>query len=124
VTQHSRLEIAAATVGIDQAAVGGLCDCIDREVAAPQVLGERHLGSKADFEAAIARRDFAFEAGERVFLVALRMQKHREVAPDLSIVEPQHFLARAADHDPIAFLDGQSQQAVPNRAANQIHLHR
>ena len=51
------------------------------------------------------------------------MQKHREVAADFAIIQAQQLLAGAADDDPVAFLDRQPQQGVPNRSANQIHLH-
>jgi len=60
---------------------------------------------------------------QRVLLVSQRVQKHRKVAADLAIFQTHQLLARAADHHPIAFPDGHAEQGVPNRSANQIHLH-
>ncbi len=51
------------------------------------------------------------------------MQEHRKVAAHFAVLQAQQLIARAAHHDPVAFLDRQAEQSVPNGAANQIHLH-
>jgi hypothetical protein len=51
------------------------------------------------------------------------MQEYGKVASDLAKVPAQQFFPGSADDDPVPFLDGEPEQAVPNRSANQIHLH-
>ncbi len=53
---------------------------VDGEVAPLQVLLQGHVGREQRGEAAIAGRDLALEARQRVLLVRLRMQEHREFA--------------------------------------------
>ena len=101
-----------------------LCDRIYGEVAAREVLLQRHLGTELDREAAVAGRHLALEPGERVFLVSFGMQKHRKVAAHLAVIHALERVARAADHDPVAFLDRKPEQGVSNCSADQIHLHR
>ena len=61
---------------------------VDRQVAARQVLFQRDVGSAWNDEAAVAGRRLALGARERVFLVRLRMQEDREVAPDRRVARP------------------------------------
>lgn len=98
-------------------------DGVDGEIAPAQILFEGDLRSKFHGEAAVARRDLALEARQRVFLVGLRMQEDREFAPHFAKIVTQQLFTRCADHDPVALFHGQAQQAVSNRTANQIHLH-
>ncbi len=108
---------------VDQRAVGRLGDGVDGQIAARKIFFERHFRPEFDGESAIAGRHLALEPRERVFLVSVGMQKHRKVAADLAIFQAQQLLAGAADDDPIALLDGEAEQGVPNGSANQIHLH-
>src|SRR5690606_34225218 len=82
VAQYALLQVAAAAERIDQAAVGRLCDRVDGEVAAAEVLLQRHGRVGIDDEAAMAAPGFALGACPRVFLVALRIPGHRAVAAD------------------------------------------
>ena len=122
--QHACVEIAPPFMRIVQGAVGRLCDGVDGQVAPPQVFDQRHPRAEFDGEAAVAGSGFTFQAGQRIFFVGDGVQEHREVASHFPVAEPQQFLARGADHHPVPFLDGQPEQGIPNRAADQIHLHR
>ena len=42
---------------------------------------------------------------------------------EISLSRGEHLRAAGADHHPVALLDRQPQQGIPNRAADQIHLH-
>ena len=80
-------------------------------------------GENCVVEAAVAGRDLALEARERVLLVRLRMQEHREFAADALVALAHELLGSCADHHPVALADRQAEQPVPNRAANQVDLH-
>ena len=103
--------------------IAGLCDGIDGQIAAREILLESDLRPELDRKAAISGRCLSLAPGQRIFFVGLGMQEHGEVAAHFAIFETQQFVAGAPDHHPVAFLDGQTQQRVSNRAANQIHLH-
>ena len=122
-TQHPRIEIAPAAMGIEQRAVGRLGNGIDGQIAARQIFLERDLRPEFDRKSAIAGRHLALEPRQGMLLVSVGMQKHRKVPADFPIFQAQQLLSGAADDDPIAFLDGQAEQGVPNGSANQIHLH-
>ncbi len=123
VPQGARVDVALAAVGIDENALGGLRHGIDGEIAAREILLERHLGAELHRESAIARGDLALAAGERVLLVGVGVQEHRKVSSHFPIAELLELLPRAADDNPITLLDGKPEQPVPNGSADQIHLH-
>ena len=122
-TQHSGLEVAPAAEGIDQRTVCRLSNGIDGQIAACQIFLEGDFGTEVDGESAITGCHLALEPRQCMFFLSVGMQKHRKVAPDFAVIPAQQLLARPTDDDPVSFLDGQSQQGVPNRSANQIHLH-
>ena len=122
-TQQARVEIAFTAMGIEQRTVRRLGNGVDGEVAACKILFERDFGPEFNREAAVAGGHLALEPRQRVLLVSIGVQKHREVASDFAIIQAQQLLARAPDHHPIALLDGLPKQGVPNGSANQIHLH-
>ena len=121
--QHAGFDVAPAAEGIDQRAVRRLSNGVDGQIAASKILLESDFGTEVDTEAAIAGTHLALEPGQCVFLVSLGMQKHRKVASDFAIIQAQQLLPGSAHDDPVSLLDGQPQQGVPNRSANQIHLH-
>ena len=116
-------EIARAVERIDDAALLVLRHRVDRQVAALEVLLERHVGSGVELEAVIAARGLALGARERVFLFRLRVQEHREVPADGLVAELHHLLGRRADHDVVAVLHRQPEQLVAHGAADGVDLH-
>ncbi len=124
VAQHPRLDVTRAAPGIDQrAAVLVAGDGIDGEVAALQVLFQRHRRIGVDDEAAVAAPALALGARQRVFLAGMRVQEHREVAADGLEATCLHLLLGGADHHPVAVARIQPQQPVADRAADQVGLH-
>jgi hypothetical protein len=75
---HARGEVGAAAVGIDQRAAFILGNGVDGQVAAQQVVFQRHLGCGMHHEAGVARRRLALGARQRVFLVAFADGGRRE----------------------------------------------
>ena len=108
---------------VDDAALLVARDRVDREVAAREVLLERHVGRGVELEAVIAARGLALGARERVLLVRLRMQEHREIPADGLVAELDHLLGRRADDDVVAVLHRQAEQLVAHRAADGVDLH-
>ena len=72
---------------------------------------------------AVARRGFAFCAGQGIVFMGDRVQKNREVFADR--LEPlcDHLFRRRAHDDPIAVFDGQAQQDIPHGTADQVGFH-
>ena len=96
---------------------------VDREVAAREVLLQRHVGRGVELEAVIAARGLALGARERVLLLRFRVQEHREILADRLVAELHHLLGRRADHDVVAVLHRQPEQLVAHRAADGVDLH-
>ena len=82
------------------------------------------LGLGVEGEAAIARAGLALGARERVLLVRVRMQEHREVAADGDVAVVEHVLDVGADDDPVAIDDRMAEQRIAHRAADEVAFHR
>src|SRR5207253_6303601 len=67
--------------------------------------------------------NLALAPRERVLLVRLRMQEHRELAPHRQVTGALQLLRLCPDHHPVALADRHSQQPVPYRAADQVDSH-
>src|SRR3989344_8764173 len=77
--QNTGLEISRAVKRIDELASLVLGHGVDREVAPLQIIFERHVWRGVNREALVATTALALGARERVLLLGLRMQEHREV---------------------------------------------
>jgi hypothetical protein len=100
--QQAVAQVALSAERIDQrAAVGILRNRIDRQVAALQVLLERHIGREQRLEAAVARSGLALGTRQRVFLGALRVQEHREILADGLEAPREQLLGPRADDHPV-----------------------
>ena len=97
-----------AAVRVVERAVRRLRHRVDRQIAAREIFLEGHLRTEFDAESAVARRDLALAPRERIFLLGVGVQEHREVPADLAIMKPQQLLSRAAHDHPIAFLHRQA----------------
>ncbi len=105
VAEDSRPQVRFAAVGIDERPVLVARHRVDREIAARQVLAERHVGRDEELEAAVAAAVLALGARQRVLLVRLRMQEHRKIAADRSVAGRDQDFGRRADDHPIAVGD-------------------
>ena len=117
--QHSGLEVAPAAVRIDELPVVADGHRVDGEVAPRQVLLERDVGRRVRLEPLVARPRLALGARERVFLLRLGMEEHREVLADGPEAEVDHLLGRGADDDPVA-VGLQRRVGLPHLAEQRI----
>ncbi|MNZ96059.1 hypothetical protein D3C78_1152370 [compost metagenome] len=124
--QQPGLQIALAAIGVVQAAAVRPAFArrhgIDRQVAPRQVFFQRHIGRGLDGKTAVAAAALALGAGQRIFLVAGRVQKHRKVAAHGLIALGHHLLGRRAHHHPVAVIHRPAQQLVAHRAADHQDL--
>ena len=121
--QDALLEIALAAIGIDERAVLGLRHGVDRQIPPAQILLQRDVGRRMHGKSLISTPALALGARERVLLVGLRMQEHREILADGLEAEPLHLLRGRADDDVVAVLHRQAEQLVAHGAADDIGFH-
>jgi hypothetical protein len=111
-------------VRIDQRATLVLRDRVDREVAAGEVFLQRHAAVGVELEAVIAGAGLSLCPRQRMLFARVGMEEHREVAADREIAQGKKLAGIGADDDPIAISDGATEQAITNRTAHEISLHR
>jgi hypothetical protein len=97
---------------------------VDRQVAALQILLERHVGRCVHREALVAAAALSFRACERVFLLSPGVEEHREILSDRAEALGRHLLGCRADHHPVAVGDRQAEQLVAHRASHDVGFHR
>ena len=74
-------------------------------------------------KAVVARAGFSFRAGERIFLVAHRMQEYREILADATIALSLQLLRRRAHDAPVPLLVRDAKLRVAYGASYEIDLH-
>jgi len=121
--QGSLRNILAAAAGIDNMALRVGSHRIDREVAAREILFERHVRAGIDLETAVTGSGFFLGAGERVFFAGFRVQEDREAAADPAVAQCLEFIRRRADDDPVALARRQAEKPVAYCAADEIYVH-
>src|SRR5690606_20628094 len=121
--QHARLDVGTAAIRVDVVAVGIARDGIDGEVPPQQVFLQRDVRRELGDEAAVAGAALALPPRQRVLLLRLRMEEHREIPAHGAIAGRRQLLGGAAHHDPVACPGFATQQLIPDRAADQIDLH-
>ena len=104
VAQDARFQIGQTAMRVDHPAAGVHRHGIDGEITPQQILFQRHSGVGLDLEAAIAGRGLALGAGERVFVLVLRVQEDREILADLPETSGEHLLDTGADHDIVVLM--------------------
>ena len=118
-----RRQVAFAPVGVDEPAGGVARHGVDRQVAPLEVVLERHRRGEFHLEAAVAGRDLALEPRQRIFLVRLRVQEHREFLADGPVARALHLLRRRAHDHPVALAHRQAQQAITYRTTHEVDFH-
>src|SRR5262249_3210379 len=121
--EYTRFQIAFAAEWIDERAVFVTRHRIDGQVAAREILFERDLWRRVKHEAVVAGSGLALGARQRVLLVRLRMQEHREVFPDRAESGGNHLLRRRPDHDPVAIAVSATEQVVAHASTDDEDLH-
>ena len=66
---------------------------------------------------------FSFRTRQRIFFVALGMQKHREIAANRFVTETLEIFWCCAHNAPVPLLDGQAKLFVPNRTTDKVNFH-
>ena len=99
--QYAGAQIGDAVMRVDQFApallvINFLGDGVDGEIAAQQILLQRDIRRGVDGETLVAARGLALGARQRVFLMGLRMQEHREILAHRLKALPDHVFRRAA----------------------------
>jgi hypothetical protein len=91
-------------VGVDQLAIGGAGNGVDRQIAARQILFQADIGRGMKGKALVAVAGLALGTRQRIFLVRLRVQEDREILADRLEAAGQHFLRASCrprrSHDP------------------------
>jgi len=105
VSQPARREIRLPAIRVDERAVLVLRHRVDGQIAAPQVLLERHGGGELRGETAVTRADLALLAGEGVLLMGYRVEEDRKLAADGLVTQPHQLLGCRAYHHPVALAD-------------------
>jgi hypothetical protein len=123
VAQHAPLQIRRAAERVDQRAVRVFRHRVDGQVAAAQVVLERHLRRRVERERVIAAAGLAFGPRQCVLLAGLRMQEYRKILADRLVAEAAQVVRARADDDVVAIADRQAEQAVTHRAADEIDFH-
>ena len=118
------MQITLATKRIGQGAIFGLRHGIDGQVAARQILLQRHIGVGVKDEATIARRGLAFGTRQGVLFMRLRVQKDGKILAHRRVSGSHHVLRCGANHHEVTILHRQAEQSVTDRAADQVTLHR
>ena len=95
-----------------------LRDGVDGQVAARQILFQRDFRRGLEAEALVAASGLALGARQRVLLVGVRMQEHREVRADRPEALRHHVFRRGADHHVVAVLHRMTEQGVADGASN------
>ena len=126
-TQHTRLEIRQATIGVyhlalTRRAVERFGHGIDGQVATNEVLFQRHIGAGMHAEADIPVAGLALGTRQRVLLLGLRMQEDREVPPDRPEATRLHVFHRRAHHHEVTLVPRPTQARITHRAAHAIDL--
>ena len=85
VSQDLGFKVGPASIRVDDYAIAIFGHGIDRDVPTRQILFEGHRGVGVHRKAVIAVTALALGAGQRIFLLGLGMQKHREILAHLGI---------------------------------------
>ena len=104
--QHPCAKILRAIVRIDQLSGLVLRHGVDGEIAPSVILFEGYVGGRVDLEALVTARRLALSPRQRVFLVALRVQKDRKICPYRLKAERHHLLRCGTHNDVITVLSG------------------
>ena len=95
VAEHARAQVGLAAQRVDQLAIGLARNGVDGEIAAAQIVFQRHVDTGMEGEALVAVAGLALGAGERVFLFGARMQEHRKIAAHGHEAPARHILGVA-----------------------------
>ena len=123
VAQHARLQVGHAAVWVNQLPFGGAGDGVDGQIAPQQIFFQRHVRRGIAGKTGVPLAGFALGARQRVLLMRIGVEEHREIFADLLITQCQQLRRRGAHHHPIMIDHRDVEQAVANGTADQINLH-
>ena len=128
--KHFRFNVARAAKwidklvdGVDYVTMNLERHRIDGEIASLQISFECDVRRRVKCKPRITTTALALGSRERIFLVGLRVQKHRKVFAHGQKFCRQHVIDRRAHHHVITVMRRQPQELVPYAAADLINLH-
>ena len=120
--QQSRGQVLLTAAGVDHAAVGQLGHGVDGQITTLQILFQRDIRREVTDEAVVAAALLALGAGQRIFVLTVRVQEDGEIVADLAIALCQQVLGRGAHDHPVDIDHGQAEQAITDCATDAISL--
>ena len=89
-------------------AVFVLCQGVNGEIAAQQILLQRHIRRGVAGETRIAGAGFPFGTRQSVLFAAFRMKKHGKIAAYLLVARVEHLFRGGANDNPVFIFDRQT----------------
>jgi len=108
---------------VDQCAIGRLGHRIDGQVAAGEVFFERYVRCGVEGETMVAVPGLAFSAGQRVFLLGLRVEEYRKILADRPEPLLEQSFRGGTDDDVVAVGIWPAEQFIADGAADDENLH-
>ncbi|MNT55211.1 hypothetical protein D3C72_1924300 [compost metagenome] len=99
--QQAGVEIGLAVIGVNQYSIITPRHGVDGEIAPQQILFQCHVRGGVAGKSGVTLAGFTFGAGQRIFLMSLRVEEYREVFTHLLIAKSQQIGRRCADHHPV-----------------------
>ena len=105
--QYPVLEIFLTAIGIMHCAILLLGDGVDGEIAAQQIILQCHIRRGVAGKAGVTMPLFAFDAGEGILLLGVRMQEDREISSHRAKSQRQQLFGQCPDHHIVPLVDRQ-----------------
>ncbi|MNP07192.1 hypothetical protein D3C76_992090 [compost metagenome] len=102
------MQIGLAAVGIDDSTVVVLCQRVDGQIAAQQILLKRDVWRGVAGKTGITETGFALRACQGVLFAAFRVKKHGKIAAYLLVARVEHLFGCGTDHNPVFIFDRQT----------------
>ena len=120
--QYFGLQVFDPTIRINQVAVRVLCDGINRQIAACQVLLKGNGRIRVANESAMALASLSLGARQGVFFLTLWVQEDRKVFTHRAVTKTSELLGRGAHDHPVSLYHRKIKESVSNRTAYKVSI--